>query len=169
MSDPWCIFENMIRKSASRLKLSQLAAQVERIDRDLGAIRRALRKPLDNEISRGELTVPQTAVMKVVVGQPGISLKDLSRQISLAHSTVSGIVDRLEKRGMLRRESDPVDGRATCIHPTNQVTAFVQNQMPNLLRGPLQDALSRAQPEERDSIEQALGRLRELLEADADA
>jgi DNA-binding MarR family transcriptional regulator len=162
-------FEEMTRKGSSGLKLSHLAAQAERIDRDLGAIRRALRKPLENEISRGELTVPQTAVMKVVVRQPGISLKDLSRQISLAHSTVSGIVDRLEKRGMLRREPDPLDGRATCIHPTNQVTDFVRSQLPNLSRGPLQTALGNARPEERATIEQALSRLRELLEAEAEA
>jgi DNA-binding MarR family transcriptional regulator len=42
--------------------------------------------------------VPQSAVIQAVVKHDGISLKDLSREVSLAHSTVSGIVDRLEKR-----------------------------------------------------------------------
>ena len=37
--------------------------------------------------------------MRIVVRNDGISLKELSAAVNLAHSTVSGIVDRLEKRG----------------------------------------------------------------------
>src|SRR5260370_34550614 len=76
---------------------AEIAAQAQRMERDLSVIRRTLRKPLEAEVAKGELTVPQSAVMQVVVRQNGISLKDLSREVSLAHSTVSGIVDRLEK------------------------------------------------------------------------
>jgi DNA-binding MarR family transcriptional regulator len=149
----------------SRKASQQIASLAEQMDRDLAAIRRALRRPLEIEIARGELTVPQTAVMRVVVRQPGVSLKNLSRQISLAHSTVSGIVDRLEKQGMLTRKSDPSDGRATCIHPSRPVVEFVSNQLPVLSQGPLQNALDRAAPAERDAIAKALNRLRQLLEA----
>jgi hypothetical protein len=49
------------------------------MDRELSAIRRLLRKPLDVEVARGELTAPQTAVMSVIVRHDGIRLKDLSR------------------------------------------------------------------------------------------
>jgi len=37
-----------------------------------------------------------------LVDSGGLSLKLLSEKVSLAHSTVSGIVDRLEKRGMVK-------------------------------------------------------------------
>jgi len=140
---------------------SSIAAQ---IDADLGAIRRALRRPLETEIARGQLTTPQMAVMRVVVRRPGISLKDLSREVSLAHSTVSGIVDRLEKRGMLERRADPEDGRASLIWPTHIVTGFVRDQLPLLSRGPLEAALARATEADRAAIASALHRLRELLE-----
>ncbi|HWG20836.1 MAG TPA: helix-turn-helix domain-containing protein [Terracidiphilus sp.] len=144
--------------------VSEIAAQAERMDRDLGAIRRALRKPLESEVARGELTVPQTAVMRAVVRSHGISLKDLSREVSLAHSTVSGIVDRLQKRGMVSRRADAADGRVSRIYPAPVVNRFVREQIPALSRGPLESALQRAGPAERDALELALRRLRELLE-----
>jgi DNA-binding MarR family transcriptional regulator len=143
---------------------NELAEQAAQIDRDLSGIKRALRKPLDAEVSKGELTVPQKAAMAVIVRHHGISLKDLSREVSLAHSTVSGIVDRLEKRGMLVRRQDPQDGRITRVHPSSVVEAFVRDRIPILAQGPLQGALARATEKERAAIAKSLKRLRELLE-----
>jgi DNA-binding MarR family transcriptional regulator len=145
-------------------KSAQIAAQAEQMERDLGAIRQALRKPLENEVAKGQLTPPQHAVMRVVVHEHGISLRDLSRAVSLAHSTVSGIVDRLETRGLLERRTDPHDGRVARVYPTAPVVAFVREQIPALARGPLQKALERAKEGEREIIQRALKRLRELLE-----
>jgi DNA-binding MarR family transcriptional regulator len=145
-------------------KRTTIAALAEQMERDLSGIRRALRRPLDAEVAKGELTAPQTSVMQVVVRQDGISLKDLSKEVSLAHSTVSGIVDRLEKRGLLSRRPDPQDGRISRVYPTAVVREFVRNQIPMLTRGPLEAALERLKPAERVTLGDALKRLRELLE-----
>ena len=147
-----------------RAQDADLLAQAERMGQDLSGIRRALRKPLEAEVARGELTVPQTTVMREVVRNHGINLRDLSRAVSLAHSTVSGIVDRLENRGMVERRPDPRDGRLSCIYPTAVVEQFIKERLPVLSRGPLQAALGRATAEERAAIERALRRLRELLQ-----
>jgi DNA-binding MarR family transcriptional regulator len=135
------------------------------MERDLGTIRRALRRPLEVEVAKGNLTVPQIGVMQVVVRNKGISLKDLSHAVSLAHSTVSGIVDRLEKRGIIERRPDETDGRISRIYPTAVVSEFVRERIPALTRGPLEDALERASEKERAEISTALRRLRELLGA----
>lgn len=142
----------------------QIALLAQRLERDLSVIRRALRKQLEAEVARGELTVPQAATMRVVVHDPGISLKDLSRQVSLAHSTVSGIIDRLQKRGLIERRPDPVDGRISRIYPAAPVVEFVRDRLPLLTSGPLEGALLRATQQERSEIVRALHRLRELLE-----
>jgi MarR family transcriptional regulator, organic hydroperoxide resistance regulator len=149
------------RDEAARIVI---AAQAEQMEQDLSGIRRALRRPLETEVSKGDLTLPQTAVMRVVVSHDGISLKDLSRAVSLAHSTVSGIVDRLEKRGMIERRVDPADGRVSRIHPSEVVTGWLRERMPALRRGPLEAALERATKAERETIGGAVKRLRELLE-----
>lgn len=143
---------------------TDLNAQALHLEKDLSGIRRAMRRPLDAEVAKGELTAPQTAVMREVVRHEGVSLRDLSRVVSLAHSTVSGIVDRLEKRGFIERRPDPRDGRVSCIYPTSPVREFVRERLPALNRGPLLEALARATPEERAGIAAALHRLRELLD-----
>ncbi len=153
-----------MKKTAKRIDVAAQAAQAARMERDLSGIRRAMRKPLEAEIAQGELTVPQMAVMRVVVGAEGISLKDLSRKVSLAHSTVSGIVDRLEKRGMIERRTDAEDGRVSRIYPSPAVAEWVRDRLPALGAGPLHAALKRASETERAQIACALSRLRELLE-----
>jgi DNA-binding MarR family transcriptional regulator len=143
---------------------AEAAALAEQVERDLGRIRRALRRPLEAEVAKGELTVPQIGVMREVVRHDGISLKDLSRAVSLAHSTVSGIVDRLAKRGMVERRTDAEDGRVSRVYPAAAVMEFVCNQIPELTRRPLEAALKRATEAERAKVAEAIRRLRELLE-----
>jgi DNA-binding MarR family transcriptional regulator len=137
---------------------------VEQIERDLGAIRRALRAPLNSEIARGDLTPPQMAIMQRVVRHEGISVKELSQAAGLAHSTVSSMVDRLVSRGLLERRADPADGRITRLHAAGVVKEFVAKRLAELSHGPLQRALNRASAAEQAQIGAALQRLRELLD-----
>jgi DNA-binding MarR family transcriptional regulator len=144
---------------------SKIANQAEQIAANLSAIRRAMRKPLEAEFAKGDLTVPQTAVMRVVVREPGVMLKDLSRAVSLAHSTVSGIVDRLEKQGLIVRRPDAEDGRTTRIHPSAMVSDFLRKKTAALSQGPLEAALEQATKEERSRIAEAIERLKKLLQS----
>jgi DNA-binding MarR family transcriptional regulator len=148
----------------SRTSEAAVTTQAAQIESDLAAIRRAMRQPLDAEYAKGNLTVPQKAVMQVVVHNPGVTLKDLSQAISLAHSTVSGIVDRLEKRGMIERRPDAADGRLSRIHPSAAVSEFLRERMPALRSGPLNAALARVSVEDRRKIVSALQHLRSVLE-----
>ena len=145
------------------MKERDLTEMAREIDGNLRAIRQALRKPLAAEIARGELTVPQRNIMEILAHSEGLSLKELSRQAGLAHSTVSGIVDRLEKRGMVNRKSDQNDARFTRIVVTDEVREFVREKIPALAAGPLVEALERASPAERSKIVDALRMLRTLL------
>ena len=138
-------------------------ALAERMEHDLSAIHHAMRKALKAEVAKGDLTGPQTAVMRTVIGKPAISLRELSREVSLAHSTVSGIVDRLVTRGMLEREIDAQDKRITRLRPTPAVHTWIELQLPQLKVGPLQAALQRADPRERKALAESIARLRTLL------
>jgi DNA-binding MarR family transcriptional regulator len=151
-------------KSESTERKSQLDSLTEQLERDLRSIRSAMRQPLEIEAAKGELTGPQTAVMRAVIREEGINLRDLSKVVSLAHSTVSGIVDRLEKSGMVERQTDSKDGRVSCIFPTAPVRDFVQHRIPELSRGPLLLAMARASVKERAAIADGIGKLRVLLE-----
>src|ERR1700733_5827698 len=118
----------------------RLARLAEEIDQHLRIVRQGLRQRAGVEVSLGGLTGPQRSVMHVVVRSDGISLKDLSKQVGLAHSTVSGIVDRLEKRGLLERKTDAADGRTRRIAASKVVRNYLRNTLPGLEIHPLVEA-----------------------------
>jgi len=134
------------------------------IDRDLRAIRQVLRRPLEADVARGGLPGPQQSAMRVLVASDGLSLKDLSRELGLAHSTVSGIVDRLEKRGLVKRQANETDLRLTRIVVTDQVRDYVRDTLPALEVHPLAVALRAATSAEREEVLQGVRVLRRLLE-----
>jgi DNA-binding MarR family transcriptional regulator len=150
------------KKSDSRqANLRQLAQELEQ---HLTAIRQEIRRPVEAEFAKGNLTGPQRSVMQAVVHSDGRSLKELSAQVGLAHSTVSGIVDRLETRGMLQRQTHPTDRRHTRIVASKEVREFLEKKYPVLATHPLLEALRRAAPNERDAIVRGLRTLRRLLD-----
>jgi DNA-binding MarR family transcriptional regulator len=136
----------------------------QEVDQHLGVIRQRLREPLETEFARGGLTGPQRMVMQVLVQSEGLSLKELSARLSLAHSTVSGIVDRLQARGMVVRHRDEADGRATVIAPSAAVRDFLANRMPELAISPLTEALRGASNSEQATVLRGLRKLRVLIE-----
>jgi DNA-binding MarR family transcriptional regulator len=136
----------------------------QEVDQHLSIIRQRLREPLETEFARGGLTGPQRMVMQVLVQSEGLSLKELSAQVSLAHSTVSGIVDRLQARGMVVRSRDEADGRATVIAPSTAVRDFLANRMPELAISPLTEALRGASNSEQATVLRGLRKLRALIE-----
>jgi DNA-binding MarR family transcriptional regulator len=140
--------------------LRELAQQTER---QLNIIHRSMRQRLQAEFARGNLTGPQRLVMSVLVRTQGLSLKQLSEAVSLAHSTVSGIVDRLEKHGLIERQTHPTDRRITLLVASPPVREFMETRMPELALHPLLEALSHASPTERRSITRGLNTLAKLL------
>lgn len=149
------------RKSGSpTAKLHVLAQQTER---QLNIIQRSMRQRLQAEFARGNLTGPQRLVMGALVRSPELSLKQLSEAVSLAHSTVSGIVDRLVKQSMIERRTHPTDRRITVLAPSEPVRTFMKTSMPELALHPLLEALRHASPAEQKSITSGLDTLIRLM------
>jgi len=141
-----------------------LAALAEEIDRHLRVMRQLLRRPVEAEFARGNLTAPQRTVMQFLVHFNGRSLKKLSKDAGLSHSTVSGIVDRLEKRGMVERHVDKKDRRISRILPSKRVRNYVRNTLPAIELNPLVRALQPATSPERAAVLAGMRILRRLVE-----
>jgi DNA-binding MarR family transcriptional regulator len=146
-------------------KQHDLTGMAEAIDRDLRTIRERIRRPLEAAIAGGNLTGPQQSVMRALVQSDGMSLKELSAHLGLAHSTVSGIVDRLQARGLVERRASETDRRVTRIVVTRPVRDFVRDTLPGLSIHPLVQALARADQAQRGAIVEGLKTLREVLES----
>jgi DNA-binding MarR family transcriptional regulator len=136
----------------------------QQIDRDLRTIREIVRRPLESELAKGELTGPQKSAMAALVGSDGMTVKELAHRLGLAHSTTSGIADRLERRGLLERRQDEADRRLTRLVVTGAVREFIDEKMPGLAIHPLVEALERAKPAERAAITNGLKTLLRVLE-----
>ena len=147
-------------------KETKLTGMAQEIEGHMRAIRQILRRPVEAEFARGNLTGPQRSVMQALF-HGGLSLKELSRRVGLAHSTVSGIVDRLEKRGMAERRTNPADGRASTIVVTGMVRDYMRDMYPAIALHPVTAALRRAKPAERTAIVEGLRTLRRVVEATA--
>jgi len=105
--------------------------------------------------------------MSVVVRHDGINLQALSNAVSLAHSTVSGIVDRLVKQGLIEKTTDEADRRLTMLIASRPVRDFLETRMQELAVTPLMKALSRTERARAKEILSALRLLSSLLTPDA--
>jgi MarR family transcriptional regulator, organic hydroperoxide resistance regulator len=57
------------------------------------------------------VTGPQRLVVRLVGRFPGITAGMLAQILHVHPSTLTGVLKRLEKRGLLERKADPLDGR----------------------------------------------------------
>jgi len=57
------------------------------------------------------VTGPQRLVIRIIGRSPGISAGLLARILHVHPSTLTGVIERLERHALLRRRHDPTDGR----------------------------------------------------------
>jgi MarR family transcriptional regulator, organic hydroperoxide resistance regulator len=144
--------------------MDPIAQDAETITDHLNSIRALLRQGEQAKIGSIGLPAQQVALLRELSFLDGQPLKELSQRLGLAHSTVSGIVDRLEKKDLVERRPDPEDRRFTRIHLTNAVQQYLNNELRSKRASRLTAVLENTQPEERADILKGLALLRRLLE-----
>jgi DNA-binding MarR family transcriptional regulator len=74
-------------------------------------------RELNREFPSGELSFNEYDVLFNLSKQDGrrLRIRDLNRHLLLTQPSVSRMVDRLVTRGLVSKESDPVDGRGTFV------------------------------------------------------
>ena len=71
------------------------------------------------------ITGPQRLVLRIVTARPGLSAGELARIVHLHPSTITGILQRLVRKGLLRRERDRRDTRRIRLHSQAAAKGFV--------------------------------------------
>lgn len=108
----------------------------------LRAIRRIIRSVdiYSSKLATGfGVTVPQlTCLLRVAEAGP-ITLKALAQEVDLSASTLVGIIDRLENKGLVRRERSKTDRRQVLVSATEEGVILASGSPP-----PLQDRLAAA-------------------------
>ena len=136
--------------------------------RTLRAIRRIIRSvdiyshKLANESG---VTVPQLLCLLRVVEDGPLSIKKLADGVDLSASTVVGIVDRLERKGLVQRERSTQDRRHVSVYATEE-GAVVASGSPSPLQNRLAEALDALPELERAAMALSLERIVDLMEID---
>lgn len=111
------------------------------------------------------LTGPQLVVLRTVGRLGGSSVSALARAVSLSQPTVSGILERLEKRGLVRRERSHQDRRSVFVDLTAE-GGRVLRDAPSLLQDRFQRELARLEEWERTQMLSILQRLAGMMDAE---
>jgi len=80
------------------------------------------------ELGKFGLTLPQLLVIRQLVHERK-TIGQISKAVDLSYSTVSGIIDRLEREELVERERDEQDRRVVWIRTTPKLKEF-KNQVP---------------------------------------
>ena len=124
----------------------------------MGRARASLLSGLDAELGRFALSGMQFAVLKHVADGTARTAADLCRFMQYDTGAMTRILDRLEEKGLLRRERSREDRRAVVL----RVTASGRTQLPRLAAAAmrvLEAHLAGFAPAEIEALKGYLGRM----------
>jgi len=136
-----------------------------RILRALRRITRSIALHSRQLAAGSNITAPQLLCLRTVVNGGAMTATAISREIHVSPSTVVGILDRLEDKGLIVRERGKQDRRTVYITATPAGVELVQNT-PSPLQKKLSDALNALPELEQAAITLSLERIVELMEAE---
>ena len=115
-----------------------------------------------SHFSRLQLTFPQALLLNVLGEEGPLPISALAERTGSANSTVSGIVDRLEKLELAQRVRSGEDRRVIYVAVTDKYQAL-QEKAEADVGGYFASVLSSMTPQDQDMVAQALLRLDEAL------
>lgn len=80
------------------------------------------------------ITPVQYAALFAVHEQPGLDQRTLASSIGFDTSTIGGVIDRLERRGLIERHASPTDRRVRLLQVTPEGQALLGEVIPGMLK-----------------------------------
>ena len=111
-----------------------------------------------SHFGRLDLTFPQALVLTALGDGDPVPISTLAERTGSANSTVSGIVDRLEKLGLAKRERSELDRRVIYVSATQRYAELKQKTSTDV-GGYFDSLLHDMSGEDRNLIATALGKL----------
>lgn len=128
----------------------------------LHEVARLMKRRFEDEAREYGMTLPQFRTLAQIASNPRSTQAALSAAIDSDPMTMSGILERLEKRGLIERYANPTDSRAKLAHITPAGEALVEDVRAtglNLYR----DAMAGVSEPDRMVLVAGLTRMRENL------
>ena len=113
-------------------------------------------------VRRCGLTVPQFLVLDALVRGGEQSAGSLARSVSLSPATISGILNRLEERGLVERTRSRADRRWVLIRPTDETRRVLTPEL-SLLSEEYAGRLGSLNAAEREALLDAIDKVAQLI------
>ena len=149
---------------SSVVEIPEVTKPALRVHLRLATCRNLLMREARRSVERWGLTLPQFDVLAELSRalDQGFTFVELSRLLLVTSGNLTGIVDRLESDGLVRRETDDRDRRLVRIVLTKKGRQLVEQIMP-LHAMDIRALLGFMLPEQLATLNEMLGHLRDGL------
>jgi DNA-binding MarR family transcriptional regulator len=108
------------------------------------------------------LTLTQFDVLATLGNQPPMSCKQLGEKTLVTKGTLTGVLERLEMKGLIQRQSNAEDARSQLIGLTQDGQALFEKVFPVHLEY-LNQAFKKLSPEQLNQLEESLKLLKDIF------
>ena len=96
----------------------------------LNVLSRKISRKYNSKCLEYGITAPQSFVLFDLLDHEGSYLKDIAARVQLDSSAVTGVIDRLYKEELVKREEDPTDRRSLNIYLTAKGRKLAEDLFP---------------------------------------
>jgi DNA-binding MarR family transcriptional regulator len=140
---------------------AEISDQANRLAKAVSDLRRITRRTIRNDWPYAPMSPSQVELLRTVVDNPGIGVREAADHLRLAPNTVSTLVGSLTDAGLLTRTRDERDGRAARLEATPAASrrrAAWRDRRAHLMATALDDL----EPVDREAIARAIPALERL-------
>jgi len=132
------------------------------IIRTIKSVKESLKHNFEKRFKDLNLTAPQGMLIGILVRNGQMKISDLSEKMALSNSTVSGIIDRLEKNEFVERRRSEEDRRVVMVDLTEDFRKEAKERF-KTVEDSLSSVLKLATQEEAEEVIKGLETLDKLL------
>jgi len=128
-----------------------------------GEVHKTLKDTMTRSYENIGITIPQSLVIGTLLKYGEMKITELSKKINLSNSTISGIVDRLEKQELVLRTRSLEDRRIVFVNVTPKFSEMYKGIYKKAEES-FEELLSPASSEDLDKVIEGLHALKRILE-----
>jgi MarR family transcriptional regulator, organic hydroperoxide resistance regulator len=149
------------------VKIVEKESKGIRVTKVLKKIHQVVKQRMEEHFKDSNLTVPQGMLIGILAHHGEMKVSDLSEKLGLSNSTVSGIIDRLERQGVVERVRSSEDRRIVYISLSDSAKKNSQKYYENI-NNTFDKILDKATREELEVILKGLDTLEIVMERNRD-
>jgi len=115
-----------------------------------------------HRLSGSELTAPQAKVIFCLGNTDGMTCSDITDRTLITKGTLTGVIDRLEEKGLVKRWGDSDDGRRIIVDLTKEGKNVFKREYPRYV-AQLKTRFDGLGGRERDQATTLLGKIAALF------